>query len=52
MDCLEVYEMIGGWREAEEVLRKYVRREAEKVRTLAIARWRMLLNIDTRMSLF
>lgn len=32
MDCLEVYQMIGAWREAEEVLRKYVRRKAEKVR--------------------
>jgi hypothetical protein len=33
VDCLEVYEMIGGWREAEEVLRKFVRRKAEKVST-------------------
>ncbi|KAJ9114193.1 hypothetical protein QFC20_001709 [Naganishia adeliensis] len=33
MECLEVYEMIGGWREAEEVLRKFVRRKAEKIVT-------------------
>jgi hypothetical protein len=31
MDCLEVYETIGGWREAEEVLRHFVKREAKEV---------------------
>ena len=32
MNCLEVYEMAGGWREAEEVLRQFVKREAQEVR--------------------
>ncbi|KAJ9104921.1 hypothetical protein QFC19_003716 [Naganishia cerealis] len=33
LDCLEVYSMIDGWRDAEEVLRKFVKREVSKIIT-------------------
>lgn len=34
LDCLDVYAMIEGWRDAEEVLRRHVKREVSKVRRI------------------
>ncbi|KAJ9117561.1 hypothetical protein QFC22_004411 [Naganishia vaughanmartiniae] len=33
LDCLDVYAMIEGWRDAEEVLRRHVKREVSKIVT-------------------
>ncbi|KAJ9098237.1 hypothetical protein QFC21_004566 [Naganishia friedmannii] len=33
LDCLDVYAMLEGWRDAEEVLRRHVKREVSKIVT-------------------